>query len=101
MTASDRKFTALCLPLTAAFLAAGVTVGAAADAVSTGASPRCLDAVRKAESDLSLGVQGGSDEQANERQEAKVHLYIAAIAADRGEEEQCWRQFHAALSALE
>ncbi len=61
------------------------------------APAKCIDAVRQAENDARLGIQGGAPDAVNARQEAKVHLYIAAMAADQGNEEQCWRQYHWAM----
>lgn len=77
-----------------------------AGTLTAGAAPapepsKCLAAVTQAENDIRLRVQGGSDEDVNEREEAKVHLYIAAMAADTGNEQECWRQYRWALSYVE
>ncbi len=77
----------------------------AAAILTAGASPapapsKCLAAVTQAENDIRLRLQGGADEQVTARESAKVHLFIAAMAADSGNEPECWRQYGLASSYI-
>lgn len=58
--------------------------------------PKCIDAVKHAQDDIQLRIQGGSNEQATWREEEKVQLYLAAEAAKAGNESECWRHYNVA-----
>jgi hypothetical protein len=55
--------------------------------------PNCIDAVRQAENDVRLRIQGGAEEQTSRRAEMQIQLYLAAAAAERGDEQECWRRY--------
>jgi hypothetical protein len=79
------------------FGVAFVILASCADSSAAPRAQKCIDAVTLAENDIRLRIQGGSNEDVTAREEAKVHLFIAAIAADQGNEQKCWRQYNWAM----
>lgn len=60
----------------------------------------CSAAVKQAREDVQLNIQGGPDEQASAREDMKVQLFIAAAAAKKGNERECWRHYNVAWSYI-
>lgn len=88
-----RRICVLCLELLAALAIPVID----ADALTP---PKCIDAVRKLDNDIRLRIQGGARDQVIERANAKEHISIAGRAAGVGNQKECWRQYHWALSAI-
>lgn len=79
---------------TVMFLALAASAAGSVAACTQQARPpeNCAAAVARAGDDPRLGIQGGSDDAVNSREIAKVHIYRARIAAESGNEAECWRQ---------
>lgn len=72
----------------------GLAAAALASCTPPAATPtNCIDAVTRAENDVRLRVQGGSDDQTSRREQMKLQLYQARAAAERGNEQECWRRY--------
>jgi hypothetical protein len=56
----------------------------------------CAEAVKQAQNSIWLRVQGGSNHATAVRENAKVQLYIAGMAAAAGNEAECWQHFNVA-----
>jgi|ERR1700739_4093548 uncharacterized lipoprotein YbaY len=90
-----RLFTLRKAALIAPALAAVMTLAACTTVTQQAAVPAsCAAAVKQAQNSIWLRIQGGSDHQTAVREDAKVQLYIAGMAAAAGNEAECWQHYN-------